>query len=458
MDADGNNLWIFILILVLFILIKAFVNACHYALIEVNDSKVRSMAEKDKKYSRLLDLISKPSEMLAAFSVCRIVLDSVILLTAFIVFSHYLNGFMTDITGINILGMKIYEAVDGTSETVYVITTAVSYLLFILIASIIINVFTEIIPVRFAEKNTDSLALKCVPFIHFIIAFFKPLRKLCSLFAFVFSKLLGLPTSDKKDVVTEEEILMMVEAGNETGVIEESQRTMINNIFEFGDSVVSEVMTHRTDIIAVDVNEKIHDIVYLAINEGFSRIPVYENNIDTIIGIICVKDLLCLVGCEHSEDFNIRDFMRETMYIPETNKCSEVFETMTLKKTQMAVIVDEYGGTAGIVTIEDLLEEIVGNIQDEYDDDEREFEKISDNIFTFLGSADPKDVFPKLQLELPENFQYDTMSAFIVDLLGRIPADDEMPSVKYKNIEFTVLIVEDNWISKIKAVICKDNE
>lgn len=461
MDSDAGNSWSLVFLLILFILIKGIINACHHALVEVNDAKVRSMAEKDKKYNRLLDLISAPSEMLTAFSLCRIVLDSVILLTAFIMFSGYLNDFITDITGINIFGIQIHEniieAVDGTSETVCIFILIAAYLIFILISSLVLNVFTEIMPVRFAEKNIDGLALKCVPFIHFIIIFFKPLKKLSSLFAFIFSKVFGLSTSDKKDTVTEEEILMMVEAGNETGVIEESQRTMINNIFEFGDSVVSEVMTHRTDIIAVDVNEKIHDIVYLAINEGFSRIPVYENNIDTIIGIICVKDLLCLVGCEHSEDFNIRDFMRDIMYIPETNKCSDVFETMTLKKAQMAVIVDEYGGTAGIVTMEDLLEEIVGNIQDEYDDDEREFEQISENIYTFLGSADPEDIFPKLGLEIPDNYNYDTMSAFIVDLLGKIPADDEMPSVKYGNVEFTVLIVEDNWISKIKAVV-SDNE
>ena len=136
------------------------------------------------------------------------------------------------------------------------------------------------------------------------------------------------------EVVTEEEILMMVEAGNETGVIEESQCEMINNIFEFGDVKVSEIMTHRTDIVGLDVNDKISDIIYLAINKGFSRLPVYEESIDKIIGIIYVKDFLCLVGCEKPEDFSIRDFMREALYIPASNKCDEVFEIMTKKKVQ----------------------------------------------------------------------------------------------------------------------------
>lgn len=245
---------------------------------------------------------------------------------------------------------------------------------------------------------------------------------------------------------------MMVDAGNETGVIEESQREMINNIFEFGDADISDVMTHRKDICAVDVNSKIGDIVYLAINEGYSRIPVYQESVDNIIGIIYVKDLLCLVGCEHSEDFTVNQFMRKVKYLPETCKCSDAFETLTKEKAQCAIVVDEYGGTAGLVSLEDILEEIVGNIQDEYDNEKAEIVQISDNIYTISGDTHPEDAEEILGIELPKEHNYDTMSAFIVDLLGRIPEEDETPTVKYENVEFTVLLVEDNWISKIKAV------
>jgi putative hemolysin len=269
----------------------------------------------------------------------------------------------------------------------------------------------------------------------------------------VFCKLLNLPISHKEDVVTEEGILMMVEAGNETGVLEESQKEMINNIFEFGDVTVSEVMTHRTNIVAIDINSKIADVVYLAVNEGFSRIPVYENTIDTIIGIIYVKDLLCLIGCDCSENFSLKDFIRDVIYIPDTSKCDALFEHLTKKKMQMAIVVDEYGGTSGIITMEDLLEEIVGNIQDEYDEDEVDIVEVDKNIFTIKGSADPEEIFEKLNINLPSHQDYNTMSAFIVDLIGRIPAEDEAPSVNYENVEFTVLLMEDNWVSKIKAVI-----
>ena len=250
---------------------------------------------------------------------------------------------------------------------------------------------------------------------------------------------------------------MMVDAGNETGVIEESQREMINNIFEFGDSIVSEVMTHRTDICAADVESKIGDIVYLAINKGYSRIPVYENTVDNIIGMINVKDLLCLVGCEHSEDFTVKQFMRKAMYIPSTCKCADAFENMTKEKAQLAIVVDEYGGTAGIISMEDLLEEIVGNIQDEYDDEKADIVKISDDTYTISGDTNPDDVEEALGIEFPEGHNYDTMSAFVVDILGRIPDEDEAPAVRYGDFEFTVLLAEDNWISKIKAVRLKKN-
>ncbi len=443
METDAGNFWIFILIYFLFVLLRGIAVSCKYAVTEVNDSKVRATAERDKKYAQLLDIISNPSDMLVSFAVCRLIADTCSAFTIVIGFEKYLSD----------MAMSFFNI-----QSQYSLIVNIVYLVLLMgINAVIVTVFGEILPKRIAEKNVEKIALKSIITVKIMKIFAVPIKYTAYGISFVFSKILGLSTSGKKDVVTEEEILMMVEAGNETGVIEESQREMINNIFEFGDSVVSDVMTHRKDIVAVNINDQINEIVYLAINKGFSRIPVYQKNIDTIIGIICVKDLLCLVGCEHSKDFNIKDFMREIMYIPETSRCADVFENMTLKKMQMAVIVDEYGGTAGIVTMEDLLEKIVGSIQDEYDNDVKDLEKISENVFTIVGSADPEDILPELSLKLPEGHEYDTMSAFIVDLLGRIPENDEMPSVKFDNVEFTVLLAEDNWISKIKAVILPEN-
>ena len=257
----------------------------------------------------------------------------------------------------------------------------------------------------------------------------------------------------KPDAVTEEDIIQMVEEGNETGVIEESQREMINNIFEFDDIVVSDVMTHRTEIVAVEVEEPISSVIHTVIQEGYSRMPVYQGNIDNIVGILMAKDLLCLAGQDNLEHYHIRHFMREVVFVPETAKCKHVLQEMALKKSQLAVVVDEYGGTAGIVSMEDILEEIVGNIQDEYDEEEIEMRKVSDAVYIIKGTADPDDILPQLGITLPEGREFDTMSGFVVELLGRIPEAEETPSVQYESVLFTVLLIEDNWVSKIKAQI-----
>lgn len=426
MDSDGSQI-ICIILLIFLVLVKFFYTACEYADIEVSDSKIKSLAEKDKKYQRLSELIGKPVRMIVSFSMGKTVLNVFIVILAV-----WLSMFWTD---------------DVKTSLRYLITVLV-----ILGSTVLITALTEILPKKLVSRNPEKFAAATVFAVKIYIAVLSPLSALAYGISAVFCKLLSIPVSSERDAVTEEEIRMMVDAGNETGVLEESQREMINNIFEFGDADISDVMTHRKDICAIEVNSKIGDIVYLAINEGYSRIPVYEETVDNIIGIIYVKDLLCLVGCEHSEDFTIRQFMRKAIYLPETCMCSDAFETLTRDKAQCAIVVDEYGGTAGFVSMEDMLEEIVGNIQDEYDDEKAEILKIDEGVFIISGDTSPEDVEETMGMELPEEHNYDTMSAFIVDLLGRIPEEDEAPSVKYGNVEFTVLLTEDNWISKIKAV------
>ncbi len=424
-DDDGICL---IALLAFLLIVRAFYTFCEHVLTEVNDSKIKELAEKNDKYKKVYSLISKPDKMKTAFSVHRIFSAAAIgASTLFWLFDNY-----------KLSNIKAFWATLG----IVALDTAV------------ISLVTDILPNKISDViSKEKTAPAMMHFARALMFLFLPVRLIVDVMTMLICKLLKLSPDTKIDVVTEEEILMMVEAGNETGVIEESQREMINNIFEFGDVKVSEIMTHRTDIVGLEVNDKISDIIYLAINKGFSRMPVYEGSADKIIGIIYVKDFLCLVGCENPEDFHIKDFLREALYIPATNKCDEVFEVMTKKKMQMAVVIDEYGGTAGIVTMEDILEEIVGNIQDEYDEEEQELEKIADNTYIISGSADPEDILPDLGVKLPDTRDYDTMSAMLVELLGRIPGEDETPEVTYENVEFTVMQMDDNLISKIKAVI-----
>lgn len=258
--------------------------------------------------------------------------------------------------------------------------------------------------------------------------------------------------------VSEEEVRDLVDAlakdEDEDSIVEQSAE-MINNIFEFNDLTAADVMTHRTNIVGVDINTiTLDDLIYLALDMGFSRIPVYEESIDKIIGIVIVKDLLCLIGSEDLSDFDLREFIRDVSFIPEAQTCPDIFKTLTSLRSGMAVVVDEYGGTAGIVTLEDIIEAIMGNIQDEYDDEEQLITKIGNEVYDVNGEADPEDVFELFGVELPEDHEYQTISGFITDKLGYIPESVGVkpPIVEYENVKLVVLQVEDRNIVKVRAI------
>ncbi len=253
---------------------------------------------------------------------------------------------------------------------------------------------------------------------------------------------------------TEEEIKQLVDEDENVGELEVSQRQMINNIFEFDDLTAGDIMTHRTDIEAVNSDASLADAAALAIKEGFSRIPVYNDDLDNIAGIIYVKDLLKFIGTKISADENLKDYIRSPLFVPETIACGKLFARMTETRIQLAIVVDEYGGTAGLVTMEDILEEIVGNIMDEYDDEEEEIEQIDEYTYTFDGATDIEDVSEILGITIPDG-DYDTVAGFVINLLGFLPTGkEENPiSIRFENITFTVLKAEDRRIELVKAEI-----
>lgn len=272
------------------------------------------------------------------------------------------------------------------------------------------------------------------------------------------SKALGDSYYDKEET-TQDNIMSMVDAGNEYGNLEDESAQLINNVFEFGDLVASDVMTHRKNIVGVDVNSSLDDIVYIALEKGFSRIPVYKESIDAIVGIIIVKDLLCLVGNENKDKLKIEDFLREAVYVPESCSCSDVFKFLTNLKSGMGIVIDEYGGTAGIITLEDIIESIMGNIEDEYDEEKDMIIPRSNGAYEVSGEADPEDVLELFGYELEEDHEYDTIAGFVTDLLGYIPEEEgEHPKVRYKDIIFKVIEVQDNCISKLIVRPCKEEE
>lgn len=271
--------------------------------------------------------------------------------------------------------------------------------------------------------------------------------------------LLGAALGSKYEKVSEDDILSMVDAGNENGTIEDSSVEMINNVFEFIDLTASDVMTHRINIEGVEVNENLEDLIYLALDKGFSRIPVFEKTIDHIIGIILVKDLLCLVGKKDISGYTVREFLRDVVFIPERCSCSDTFKYLTNFKSGMAVVVDEYGGTAGIVTLEDIIESVMGNIEDEYDEEAASIRKIGNEKYELDGEADPDDVLELFGYTLPEDHEYDTIAGFVTDLLGYIPEpQEENVHVDYNDICFIVSQIGENCIDKIIAVRKDENK
>ena len=317
-----------------------------------------------------------------------------------------------------------------------------------LILSYFSLVLGELVPKKIAMQRAEQLSLKAVDVLRFVATVFKPFIWFLSLSTNFVIKLLGFDPNAGEETVTEEEILMMVDAGEENGVFEETTKDMISNIFDFDDRTVSELMTHRTEMTAVEDTGSVSDVVRMALEDGHSRIPVYHEDFDDIRGILYVKDLLRYVGNQNAETVALTDIMRPAYFVPESKKCSELFTELTAKRLQMAVVCDEYGGTSGIITMEDLLEGIVGNMQDEYDNEEEEMSQLSENSFTVDGATALDEVSDLIGVSLPEG-DYDTIAGFLMERLGRIPQPGEHPVVTFENVTFTVEEVEDRRISEI---------
>lgn len=307
-----------------------------------------------------------------------------------------------------------------------------------------------------SARNT-RYSYKLIRLIRVLSALMRPFMKLCDFISDGIMRLFGNDPKALDETVTEEEILHMVGEGEELGVIEETERDMITNILDFNDTTVSEVMTHRTDICAVSESATIEDVTSVAAEEGFSRLPVYREDIDAIAGICYSKDFLPYVGKPVPSFIHLRDMLRPAYFIPESKKCSQLFREFQERRIQIAVVVDEYGGTAGLITLEDLIESILGNIQDEYDNEAEEIFRVSENEFTVDGTTSIDEISDLTGVELPEG-DYDTIAGLVTDLLGRIPKEGEHPSVQVKNLDITVLSVEDQRLSRLLIVRGKPAE
>lgn len=444
---DVGRLWQGVFICAVIVFVMGFFTACESALIEMNDSRAKKLTEEHKRGKILKKLLDKPNRLVMSNLVSRSIMTIVMSAAATVYFFAPLRSSLLELFNI-----------EADKSVPYYAVGLLSFFIIICLLAAAITVFGMILPKRLCTggKITENFVMKTCMLYRLFLMLFLPLEFLVSAFTSAVLRLFGIKESSGGESVTEEEILMMVDAVNETGGIEETQAEMISNIFEFDDLEVHEIMTHRTEVVGVEINASIREAVKLVIDEGFSRIPVYEENIDNICGVVFAKDLLRVVYEGNADNSFVKEYMREIKYIPESNSCGELFEYFTSQKNQIAVVVDEYGGTAGIVTMEDILESIVGNIQDEYDDEEEEIQEITPNTFDILGKADPKEALELMGAELPKGSDYDTMSGFATDMLGYIPGDGETPTFEWQNIVFTVIRVSDKRIEKIRAAIKRD--
>ena len=444
---DVGRLWQGVFICAVIVFVMGFFTACENALIEMNDSRAKKLTEEHKRGKILKMLLDKPNRLVMSNLVSRSIMTIVMSAAATVYFFAPLRSSLLELFNI-----------EADKSVPYYAVGLLSFFIIICLLAAAITVFGMILPKRLCTggKITENFVMKTCMLYRLFLMLFLPLEFLVSAFTSAVLRLFGIKESSGGESVTEEEILMMVDAVNETGGIEETQAEMISNIFEFDDLEVHEIMTHRTEVVGVEINASIREAVKLVIDEGFSRIPVYEENIDNICGVVFAKDLLRVVYEGNADNSFVKEYMREIKYIPESNSCGELFEYFTSQKNQIAVVVDEYGGTAGIVTMEDILESIVGNIQDEYDDEEEEIQEITPNTFDILGKADPKEALELMGAELPKGSDYDTMSGFATDMLGYIPGDGETPTFEWQNIVFTVIRVSDKRIEKIRAAIKRD--
>lgn len=316
-----------------------------------------------------------------------------------------------------------------------------------------ISAVCHVLPTRLFGHEPEMFLLRWHRVLHIISLPLYPIA-VCSLaLGQWIAGLLGHGAGTEQDNVTEEEIRDLVDVSEENGDIEKQEREMIHNIFDFDDMDVAEVMTHRTDIVGIALDATVQDAVNCAFHQGFSRIPVYENDLDNIKGMLFVKDFLCLVGSHISEQMKITDFIRQAIFVPQAQKCTDLFKIFKLQKIHIAVVVDDYGGTAGIVSMEDLLEAIVGNIQDEYDDDNEQIVKLEEQTYLLDGAMDIGDVEQLFGVHFQLDEAAHTLGGMITNTLGRIPADEEMLEVTIKNIQFSVVVAKNNRIERVKATL-----
>ncbi len=316
--------------------------------------------------------------------------------------------------------------------------------------TILILIIGEITPKTLAAEYSESVALKAAPLLSFIIKILSPITTVMVSITNLIIRMFGIKLNNKQPFITEEELRTMVHVGHEEGVLEGEEKKMIYNVFEFGDSVVKDVMTPRTDMVSIEVTSTYEEIITLFKEEQFSRIPVYEDTPDHVVGILTVKDLILYSYQGHEAQFDIYQYLREPYFTFEFKPVTELLKEMRHKRLGLAIVLDEYGGTAGIISMEDLIEEIVGEIRDEYDEHERDIEVVRENEYIIEGSTRIDEVNEMIGTHI-ESDDFDSIGGYVLGLFGRFPEMREM--IEADGIKFIIEQVDKNRIESLRIIM-----
>ena len=424
-----------IIILAILILINAFFASAEIAFISLNDAKIDMQAkEGNKKAKKIQNMLKNPSKFLATIQI-----------------GVTLAGFLSSAFASDTFADKLSPILNMWIPSVSISTwKSVSIIIITIILSYFTLVFGELVPKRIAMRYYEKVSFASIGIIKTISVITAPFVKFLTFSTNLVSKLFGV-TGEEEDNVTEEEIRMMVDVGEEKGTIQEEEKEMINNVFEFNDKVVSEIMVPRNKIFALDIDMTISEVIEkLSVDMRYIRIPVYDETMDNIKGIIYIKDILL---SNKNKNSKIKSLVKEAYFVSETKRVNELFQELRKDKKQIAIVLDEYGGTAGMVTMEDILEEIVGEIYDEYDKETDKFKKIDNNTFLFDASIALYDVEKILDIEIEED-DVDTLAGYLIKKLDRIPKDGEKPIVETEKVIYKIENVKNRKITKVKA--CKN--
>ena len=428
-DPDGNSILFQLLFLAFLTLVNAFFAGAEMAVVSVNKNRIKVLADEGSKRAALLQTLFEDStKFLSTIQVA-------ITLAGFFSSASAAPGIS------QVLGGWIAQFGIPYSNTIAVVVVTI-------ILSYFTLVFGELVPKRIALQKAEAFSLFVVQPIYIISKILSPFIKLLSLSTNGFLHLIGMKTENLEEAVSEEEIKKMLETGSENGVFNEIEKEMINSIFSFDDKTAKDVMVPRREVFAIDIEEPLEKILDEILETRHSRIPVYEEQIDNIIGILQVKDVMIEARKKSFEEVDIRALLKEAFFVPDGKSTDELFREMQKTKNRMAVLIDEYGGVSGILTVEDLVEEVMGEITDEHEEEVVELQKIGEKEYLLDGSILIEELNEKLNLKL-ETENYDTLSGYLIEELGYIPKDSGQCELDADGVHFKILEVKEKRIRKV---------